>query len=223
KIITTEDPIEYHLDGINQIQVNHKVGLTFAASLRSILRHDPDVILVGEIRDLETAENATQASLTGHMVFSTLHTNDAAGAFMRLGDMGVEPFLVSSTLEGVLAQRLVRVLCKECREPYVPVHDEIPEDFPWEQYQNGGQPIYRAVGCRTCRNVGYRGRNGIYELLRVNDEIRRLANERATTLEIQKAAIRLGMKTLRLSGWERVLSGSTTIEEVIRVTKTDHS
>jgi general secretion pathway protein E/type IV pilus assembly protein PilB len=222
KIITTEDPIEYHLDGVNQIQVNHKVGLTFAASLRSILRHDPDVILVGEIRDLETAENATQASLTGHMVFSTLHTNDAAGAFMRLGDMGVEPFLVSSTLEGVLAQRLVRVLCKECREPYEPVHDEIPEDFPWEQYRAGGQPIYRDLGCRTCRNVGYRGRVGIYELLRVNDEIRRLANERATTLEIQKAAIRLGMKTLRLSGWERVLSGSTTIEEVIRVTKTDH-
>jgi general secretion pathway protein E/type IV pilus assembly protein PilB len=222
KIITTEDPIEYHLDGVNQIQVNHKVGLTFAASLRSILRHDPDVILVGEIRDLETAENATQASLTGHMVFSTLHTNDAAGAFMRLGDMGVEPFLVSSTLEGVLAQRLVRVLCKECREPYVPVHDEIPEDFPWEQYKAGGQPIYRAVGCRSCRNVGYRGRVGIYELLRVNDEIRRLANERATTLEIQKAATRLGMKTLRQSGWERVFNGSTTIEEVIRVTKTDH-
>jgi len=139
-----------------------------------------------------------------------------------LGDMGVEPFLVSSTLEGVLAQRLVRVLCKECREPYVPVHDEIPEDFPWEQYQAGGQPIYRAAGCRACRNVGYRGRVGIYELLRVNDEIRRLANERATTLEIQKAATRLGMKTLRQSGWERVLGGSTTIEEVIRVTKTDH-
>jgi general secretion pathway protein E len=223
KIITTEDPIEYHLDGINQIQVNHKVGLTFAASLRSILRHDPDVVLVGEIRDLETAENATQASLTGHMVFSTLHTNDSASAFMRLSDMGIEPFLVSSTLEGVLAQRLVRVLCKECREVFAPERDELPDDFPWDSCLSGGLPVYRSRGCRSCRGVGYRGRVGIFELLLVNDEIRRLANERATTLEIMKAAIRSGMATLRQDGWQRVLDGTTSVEEVIRVTKMDQS
>ena len=222
KIITTEDPIEYQLNGINQIQVNPKVGLTFAASLRSILRHDPDVILIGEIRDLETAENATQASLTGHMVFSTLHTNDAASAFMRLADMGVEPFLVSSTLEGVLAQRLVRIVCPECREPFQPVKDEVPVDFPWEQYVQSQAITYRSTGCRSCRGVGYRGRMGIFELLLVNDEIRRLANERATTIEIQRAAARAGMKSLRQDGWQKVLSGQTTIEEVIRVTKVDH-
>ena len=223
KIITTEDPIEYHLDGINQIQVNPKVGLTFAASLRSILRHDPDVILVGEIRDLETAENATQASLTGHMVFSTLHTNDSAGAFMRMADMGVEPFLVSSTLEGVLAQRLVRVLCAECRVAHIPDREEVPDDFPWADYEAGPPTIYRAAGCRACRNVGYRGRIGIFELLRVSDEIRRLANERATTREIQKVAAGQGMRTLRQNGWERVLCGQTSIEEVIRVTKMEAS
>ena len=222
KIITTEDPIEYQLNGINQIQVNPKVGLTFAASLRSILRHDPDVILIGEIRDLETAENATQASLTGHMVFSTLHTNDAASAFMRLADMGVEPFLVSSTLEGVLAQRLVRIVCPECREPFQPVKDEVPVDFPWDQYVQSKSITYRSAGCRSCRGVGYRGRMGIFELLLVNDEIRRLANERATTIEIQRAAARAGMKSLRQDGWQKVLSGQTTIEEVIRVTKVDH-
>ncbi len=222
KIITTEDPIEYQLDGINQIQVNHKVGLTFGASLRSILRHDPDVILVGEIRDLETAENATQASLTGHMVFSTLHTNDAASAFMRLSDMGVEPFLVSSTLEGVLAQRLVRLLCLECRQPHDLERDEVPEDFPWEEYKRSGVTVYRAEGCRACRGVGYRGRNGIFELLMVNDEIRRLANERATSGEIQKAAVRAGMQTMRQDGWRKALTGQTTVEEVLRVTKIDH-
>jgi general secretion pathway protein E/type IV pilus assembly protein PilB len=223
KIITTEDPIEYHLDGINQIQVNPKVGLTFAASLRSILRHDPDVILVGEVRDLETAENATQASLTGHMVFSTLHTNDAASAFMRMADMGVEPFLVSSTLEGVLAQRLVRLVCPECRAASQPKRDDLPDDFPWEEYQRSGATLVRAVGCRECRGVGYRGRQGIFELLVVNDEIRHLANERATTIEIQRAAAKAGMRTLRQDGWLRVLRGQTTIEEVIRVTKIDHT
>lgn len=222
KIITTEDPIEYQLEGINQIQVNHKVGMTFAASLRSILRHDPDVILVGEIRDLETAENATQASLTGHMVFSTLHTNDSASAFMRLADMGVEPFLVASTLEGVLAQRLVRVVCRECREPVVMDRDEIPHDFPWDDFERSGNPIYRAVGCRACRGVGYRGRAGIFELLLVNEEVRRLASERASTAEIQKAAARHGMRTLRQDGWRKVLEGVSTIDEVLRVTKFDH-
>ncbi len=220
KIITTEDPIEYQLEGINQIQVNHKVGLTFAACLRSILRHDPDVVLVGEIRDFETAENAVQASLTGHMVFSTLHTNDAAGAFMRLADMGVEPFLISSTVEGIMAQRLVRTLCKHCREAYMPSHDEVPPDFPIEEY-TAGQPIYRSKGCRACRGTGYTGRLGIYELLVANDEIRVMASERRGTNEIRKAAIASGMRTLRQDGWIKVSRGLTSIEEVLRVTKAD--
>ncbi len=161
KIVTTEDPIEYQLEGINQIQVQAKVGLTFAACLRAILRHDPDVVLVGEIRDLETAENATQASLTGHLVFSTLHTNDSAGAFMRLGDMGVEPFLVASTVEGVMAQRLVRRLCPDCREAYRPDPAELPEDFPMEKWLEKDGWLYQPKGCENCRGTGYRGRMGI--------------------------------------------------------------
>lgn len=220
KIITTEDPIEYQLEGINQIQVNHKVGLTFAACLRSILRHDPDVVLVGEIRDFETAENAVQASLTGHMVFSTLHTNDAAGSFMRLADMGVEPFLISSTLEGIMAEQLVRTLCKHCREPYMPSDEEVPVDFPLGDY-TAGQPIYRAKGCRQCRGTGYSGRLGIYELLVSNDEIRVLASERRSTNEIRKAAIAGGMRTLRQDGWIKVARGVTSVEEVLRVTKAE--
>ena len=221
KIITTEDPIEYQLKGINQIQVNAKVGLTFAASLRSILRHDPDVVLVGEIRDLETAENATQASLTGHLVFSTLHTNDAAGAFMRLCDMGVEPFLVSSTVEGVLAQRLVRRLCPDCCEPDVRSRSDAPDDFPWETMLDAKQTIYRPVGCPNCRGTGYRGRMGIYELLTANEEVRNLATARAPATEIKRAAQRAGMTTLRGNGWNKVLAGETTIDEVLRVTKAD--
>ncbi len=220
KIITTEDPIEYQLDGINQIQVNAKVGLTFAAGLRSILRHDPDVVLVGEIRDLETAENAVQASLTGHMVFSTLHTNDASGAFMRLTDMGVEPFLVSSTLEGILAQRLVRTLCEECREAWMPDHEDVPADFPLDAITHN-RPIYRPRGCRSCRGTGYRGRLGIYELLVTNEEIRQLASERTASNKIKKAAVAGGMKTLRDDGWLKVAQGLTSIDEVLRVTKSD--
>jgi general secretion pathway protein E/type IV pilus assembly protein PilB len=220
KIITTEDPIEYQLDGINQIQVHPKVGLTFAASLRSILRHDPDVVLVGEIRDLETAENAVQASLTGHMVFSTLHTNDAAGAFMRLTDMGVEPFLVSSTLEGVMAQRLVRTLCEECRDPWMPDRDDVPADFPLTRFTRG-RPIYRPNGCRNCRGTGYRGRLGIYELLETNDEMRQLAGERTPSNRLKQAAVSAGMRTLRQDGWLKVAQGRTSIEEVLRVTKSD--
>lgn len=221
KIITTEDPIEYQLEGINQIQVNSKVGLTFAASLRSILRHDPDVCLVGEIRDLETAINATQASLTGHLVFSTLHTNDSAGAFMRLCDMGVEPFLVSSTLEGIMAQRLVRRLCKECRETYTPDKNDLPEDFPWRRFEMTGEKLYRPVGCQKCRNNGYTGRVGIYELLSSNEEIRRLAANKASSNEIKKAARKSGMTTLRDDAWAKALNGITSLDEVIRVTKED--
>ena len=221
KIITTEDPIEYQLEGINQIQVNHKVGLTFAASLRAILRHDPDVVLVGEIRDYETAENAIQASLTGHLVFSTLHTNDAAGAYMRLVDMGVEPFLVSSTVEGIMAQRLVRTLCPLCKAPIVPTAEEAPEDFPWAELASHKE-IRRPVGCRECRNTGYSGRIGLYELLLTNEEIRLLATERASSTQIKKSAIQHGMRTLRDDGWARVLKGQTSIDEVLRVTKTDN-
>ncbi len=221
KIITTEDPIEYQLDGINQIQVHSKVGLTFAASLRSILRHDPDIVLVGEIRDLETAENAVQAAMTGHLVFSTLHTNDAAGAFMRLIDMGVEPFLVASTVEGIMAQRLVRTLCPECREAYVPRADDLPADFPLEECRGRGEKIYRARGCRDCRGSGYSGRVGIYELLAANDEVRRLAGERTATNILKRAAIESGMITLRQNGWKKVRNGQTTVDEVLRVTKAD--
>ncbi len=220
KIITTEDPVEYQLEGINQIQVQAKVGLTFAASLRAILRHDPDVVLVGEIRDLETAENAIQASLTGHLVFSTLHTNDAAGAFMRMCDMGVEPFLVSSTVEGVLAQRLVRTLCPDCREPLDLDSEELPDDFPRDRIDKN-HPVFKAGGCRECRGSGYRGRAGIFELLANNDDIRQLAVERAPTQVIKAAAIKSGMRTLRQDGWRNVLNGRTTIEEVMRVTKFD--
>ncbi|MEJ5342184.1 MAG: type II secretion system ATPase GspE [Thermogutta sp.] len=220
KIITTEDPVEYQLEGINQIQVHPKIGLTFANSLRSILRHDPDVILVGEIRDLETAENAIQASLTGHLVFSTLHTNDAAGAFTRLTDMGVEPFLVSSTVEAVMAQRLVRTLCPECKEPYRPKPEELPRDFPKEILEEGVL-LYRAVGCRACRHVGYKGRIGIFELLVSSERIRELAHDRASSWAIRQAAIEEGMVTLRQDAWRKVLSGRTTIEEIDRVTRPD--
>lgn len=219
KIITTEDPVEYQLDGINQIQVHAKIGLTFAASLRSILRHDPDVVLVGEIRDAETAENAIQASLTGHLVFSTLHTNDAAGAFTRIVDMGIEPFLVSSTVEGIMAQRLLRKLCPACRVAYTPNTDDLPSDFPWDKLD--GKQLYRNVGCRTCRNVGYAGRMGIYELLVTNEEIKSLAHDRVSTWEIKKAALNAGMRTLRMDAWDKAIEGRTSIEEVLRVTKGD--
>lgn len=221
KIITTEDPVEYQLDGINQIQVHAKVGLTFAASLRSILRHDPDIVLVGEIRDLETAENAIQASLTGHLVFSTLHTNDAAGAYTRMIDMGVEPFLVASTVEAVMAQRLVRTLCKECRQPYEPKREDVPADFPFDEWRATGEPLYLPAGCRACRHLGYRGRMGIYELLVTTESVRQLAHERASSWKLKQAAMNDGMRTLRMDGWNKVLSGRTTVEEVMRVTKSD--
>jgi len=218
KIITTEDPVEYQLEGISQIQVHPKIGLTFGHSLRSILRHDPDIVLVGEVRDLETAENAIQAALTGHLVFSTLHTNDAAGAYTRLVDMGVEPFLVSSTVEAVMAQRLVRTLCPECKEPYHPKPGELPGDFPCEQLQ-GGATLFRPVGCRACRQVGYRGRVGLFELLMTTEQIRQLAHDRASSWAIEEQAVRQGMLTLRQDGWRKVLGGRTTVEEVTRVTK----
>jgi general secretion pathway protein E/type IV pilus assembly protein PilB len=219
KIITTEDPVEYQLEGINQIQVHPKIGLTFAHSLRSILRHDPDVVLVGEVRDLETAENAIQASLTGHLVFSTLHTNDAAGAYTRLIDMGVEPFLVASTVEAVMAQRLVRTLCAKCKQPYRPEPGDLPSDFPLEALAAG--PLYRPQGCRACRQLGYQGRLGLFELLVTSEPVRQLAHERAGAWAIKKAALAGGLRTLRQDGWQKVLSGRTSVDEVVRVTKGD--
>lgn len=219
KIITTEDPVEYQLKGINQIQVHTKIGFTFAHSLRSILRHDPDVVLIGEIRDLETAENAVQASLTGHLVFSTLHTNDASGAFARMTDMGVEPFLVASTLEAIMAQRLVRRLCPECKKRVTPDPKSFAPDFPVDRLIDGA--LVESQGCRACRHVGYNGRMGIYELLVNNEEIRELAHNRANTWEIKQAAVRFGMETLREDGWRKVIAGSTSAEEVMRVTKGD--
>jgi general secretion pathway protein E/type IV pilus assembly protein PilB len=219
KIITTEDPVEYQLEGINQIQVHAKIGLTFGHSLRSILRHDPDVVLVGEVRDLETAENAIQASLTGHLVFSTLHTNDAATAYTRLVDMGVEPFLVSSTVEAVMAQRLVRRLCKHCKKPWHPAPAELPPDFPVEALKDA--TLFTHVGCRECRQTGYSGRLGMYELLVTTEEVRRLSHDNASTWELKKAGIRGGMVTLRRDGWRKVLRGVTSVDEVARVTKGD--
>jgi general secretion pathway protein E/type IV pilus assembly protein PilB len=177
--------------------------------------------LIGEIRDLETAENAIQASLTGHLVFSTLHTNDAAGAFTRLVDMGVEPFLVASTVEGVMAQRLVRRLCQECREAYRPQADELPRDFPLDELAKGDGQLFRQRGCRACRQIGYAGRVGIYELMVSTDRIRQLGHDRVSTWEIHRAAVEEGMRTLRQDGWLKAISGDTTVEEVLRVTKGD--
>jgi general secretion pathway protein E/type IV pilus assembly protein PilB len=219
KIITTEDPVEYQLEGINQIQVHTKIGLTFGHSLRSILRHDPDVVLVGEIRDLETAENAIQASLTGHLVFSTLHTNDASSAYTRLTDMGVEPFLVASTVEAVMAQRLLRRLCPHCKQPYQP-GEELPGDFPRELLTG---PLHKPAGCRDCRSTGYRGRMGIYELMVTTNEIRQLAHDRVSSWKIMQCATEQGMRSLRQDGWRKVIDGRSSVEEVVRNAKADHS
>jgi len=214
KVLTVEDPVEYHLDGINQINVNIKAGLTFARGMRSFLRHDPDVIMVGEIRDLETAETAVQASLTGHLVFSTLHTNDAASATTRLLDMGVEPFLVASSVEAILAQRLIRALCHHCKEEYVPDRRDVPPDYP-----HGDKPVFRAKGCRECRNTGYSGRKGLFELMVLNDDIRDLVLQRSSAGKIKNKALEKGLVLLRNDGWSKVKRGITTISEVVRATK----
>jgi type II secretory ATPase GspE/PulE/Tfp pilus assembly ATPase PilB-like protein len=216
KIITIEDPIEYQLKGINQIQVSEKAGLTFARGLRSILRHDPDVILIGEIRDQETAQIAVQASLTGHLVFSTLHTNDAPGALTRLVDMGVEPYLVASSLEAVLAQRLVRLLCPRCKQEDTSV---TAQAFRAQLELGAGSPIFRAVGCRECRQTGYHGRRAIFEWMDSNNEIRQLILKNSSSDVIREVASRSGMRTLAEDGWRLVRLGVTTPEEVLRVTK----
>jgi len=219
-ILTIEDPVEYEIAGVGQVQVNHKINLTFASALRSFLRQDPDVILVGEIRDKETADNAVQASLTGHLVFSTIHTNDAAGAFARLTEMGVEPFLVASSLEGVLAQRLVRRLCTACREAYVPSDAELA-DMQLSRAEVSQHTIYRAKGCDTCSNLGYNGRLGIYEFMQTYDEIKPLVLRNADAGTIKRKAMDLGMRTLRDDGVAKVLKGVTTFDEVLRVTQVD--
>jgi len=217
-IITLEDPVEYQLGGINQIQVNPKIGLSFANGLRSILRHDPDIMMVGEIRDLETAEMAIQASLTGHLVFSTLHTNDSASAITRLLDMGIEPYLISSSLLAVMAQRLVRVICKDCQESYLPPGEGLRE-IGLKKADLGNRHLLQGKGCKTCLETGYRGRTGIFELLVVNDEIRRLIMEKKPAHLIKKSATASGMKTLRDDGAKKILNGVTTVEEVLRVTQ----
>ncbi len=217
KIITIEDPVEYHLDGVCQIQVHNKVGLTFAAGLRSILRHDPDVVLIGEIRDTETAVSAVQASLTGHLVFSTLHTNDAASAFTRLTDMGIEPYLVASTVHAVLAQRLVRRLCTHCRKPVAYQDLELPADLPIQ----ADATLYEAVGCRHCHGIGYAGRLAIFELLQPDNVIRKMCIDRCDAPEIKRYAARQGMQSLRTAGWRWVLAGETTIDEVLRAAADD--
>src|SRR6266481_3877913 len=215
KIITIEDPIEYQLKGVNQIQVSEKAGLTFARGLRAILRHDPDVLLIGEIRDQETAQIAVQASLTGHLVFSTLHTNDAPGALTRLVDMGVEPYLVASSLEAVLAQRLVRVLCKQCKQED---HSPAAQAFKVQVGIPANATIYRSVGCRECRQTGFHGRQAIFEWMDSDNEIRQLILKNVSSDVLREAARRAGMRTLADDGWRLVRQGITTAEEVLSVT-----
>ena len=222
RILTVEEPIEYEMPGINQIQMRPEIGLTFAVGLRHILRQDPDVIMVGEIRDKETAEIAIRAALTGHLVFSTLHTNDAPGAITRLVDMGIEPFLVASSVEAIVAQRLVRRLCPKCKRPWK-VDEKFLNSisFPLERLPEG--TIMEAVGCEECRRTGFRGRTGIYEILVVHDTMRQLVVQRATAGDIKAHALRHGMRTLRIDGWTKVLHGVSTLEEVLRVSEEDEA
>ena len=214
KLITTEDPVEYNLDGVNQIPVDHNVGMSFAIGLRAILRHDPDVVMIGEIRDLETVQAATRASLTGHLVFSTLHTNDAASAATRLIDMGVEPFLVSSTLIGVMAQRLVRVICPGCKTELSPSEVKLPEAIRFSK----SDKMFHGNGCRQCRKSGYRGRIGLYELLLMNEELGEKIIERVAASELVRIGRANGMRLLSEDGWLKVKGGVTTPGEVMRVT-----
>jgi type IV pilus assembly protein PilB len=216
-IITVEDPVEYRLPGVNQVQTNAKAGLTFASALRSILRSDPDIVLIGEIRDHETAQIAVEASLTGHLVLSTLHTNDAASAVTRLTEMGIEPFLVGSALDCVLAQRLARRLCSKCKEPYQPTQDTLlAAGFPW----NEGEPLptlHRAVGCSMCAKTGYRGRMALHEVMPVTEQIERLTIEHSSVANIRSAAVEEGMLSLRLDGMSKVFAGHTSLDEILRV------
>jgi type II secretory ATPase GspE/PulE/Tfp pilus assembly ATPase PilB-like protein len=216
KIITVEDPVEYHLEGVTQMPVNRKAGVTFPTALRSILRQDPDVLMVGEMRDPETAEIAAQAAMTGHLVFSTLHTNDAIGAITRLTDLEIEPYIVAATLDAVLAQRLVRRVCSECRERHRPD----PASVALLAHQPiGNVTLNRGKGCGACRDTGYRGRTGIFELLTITDELKHAITREREPAELRELARSQGMKTLREDGWAKVQAGITTVEEVLRVTE----
>jgi len=217
KLLTAEEPVEYDLEGIVQVPINEAIGLTFACVLRAFLRQDPDRIMVGETRDLETAQIAIQASLTGHLVFTTLHTNDAPGAVTRLIDMGVEPFLISSTLEAVLGQRLLRSICPNCRSTYEP-NDVVLAELEIARRDIGDKKFYFGKGCEVCNQTGYKGRKGIYEMLRITDPIRELINQRAPTVVLKQKAIELGMVTLRQDGLRSIFAGDTTIEEVLKYT-----
>jgi type IV pilus assembly protein PilB len=215
-VITVEDPVEYRIPGINQVQVNPKAGLTFASALRSILRSDPDVVLIGEIRDHETAQIAIEASLTGHLVLSTLHTNDAPSAVTRLIEMDIEPFLVGSALDCIVAQRLARRLCDKCKLPYQPSFEDL-QAMRFAQPGDQQPTLYKSVGCTSCSNTGYRGRIALHEVMPVTEDIERLAVARASSAEISRLAIEQGMSTLRQDGWAKALLGLTSVEEILRV------
>jgi type IV pilus assembly protein PilB len=217
KLLTAEEPVEYDIEGIIQIPIHEAIGMTFARTLRAFLRQDPDIIMVGEIRDKETGEIAIQASLTGHLVFSTLHTNDAPGAVTRLIDMGVEPFLIASTLESILAQRLVRTICPNCKEAFQPGREAL-ELLNLRDEQVAGRPFFHGRGCLQCNETGYKGRRGVYEYLRVSDPIRNMILDRRPTIVIRDKAVELGMRTLRDDGIRCILDGYTTMEEVLKYT-----
>ena len=217
KLITAEDPVEYDIEGIMQVPINDTTGMTFAKALRAFLRQDPDIIMVGEMRDLETASIAVQASLTGHFVLSTLHTNDAPGAVTRFVDMGIEPFLISSTLMGVLAQRLVRSVCSKCRSPFEPTENQLSQ-LKLSTFDMGGKTFYYGRGCDTCNDTGYKGRSGIYELLPINDAVRTMINERVPSTIMRQRAVEMGMATIRDDGLRLIFEGKTTVEEVVRYT-----
>ncbi|MBI4323255.1 MAG: Flp pilus assembly complex ATPase component TadA, partial [Candidatus Omnitrophica bacterium] len=208
KINTIEDPIEYELEGMTQVHVNPAIGLTFAQGLRSMLRHDPNVMMVGEVRDLETAELAIRIALTGHLVLSTLHTNDAVGGVTRLMDMGIDPYLIASSVECILAQRLVRLLCRQCKEQVASKRPDLPQ-------------MYRSRGCKACHQTGFHGRSAIYELLFMSQPIKDLVIQKASADVLRRTAVELGMRTMREDGWEKVKTGLTTLDEVLRVTQED--
>ena len=222
KIITVEEPVEYQMTGINQVQVNSEIGMTFPAALRSILRQAPNIIMIGEIRDLETASIATNASLTGHLVFSTLHTNDAPSAVARLADLGVQPFLVASSVRAIMAQRLVRRLCAHCKQPGELSETEL-RALRIEPGQLSEAQVMKPVGCERCRQIGYKGRIGIFEIFVINDDVRHMINKRSATLLLRQRARELGMRTLREDGVRKVLAGLTSAEEVISITVGDVS
>jgi type IV pilus assembly protein PilB len=217
-IITVEDPVEYRLSGINQVQINPRAGLTFAAALRSILRSDPDVVMVGEIRDVETAKISIEAALTGHFVLSTLHTNDAPAALSRLNEMGVEPFLTGAAVTGVLAQRLARRLCEHCKELYTPNKAELDTARIPEELRQGKTELFRRNGCVRCRQTGYKGRIGVFQLLEMDEELSTLAARKASHEELERAALAAGMSTLWGDGIDKALAGLTSLEELARVT-----